>query len=167
MTMNSDDVLKLETVKDYTPAELMTIIVFLEGGMFCDCFGQPYTREHIKKIAEGGTMKVWIEDERFRCIANETIAEYIVRAYLYHEMGKDVSQETGLGTVVVWQSYILGNRKYLISTTDVGDKIYFEVTYSLRHDEWYLDIYKKKQNFRVRYDACDKLIVKEQNDYDL
>lgn len=112
-------------------------------------------------------MKVWIEDERFRCIANETVAEYIVRAYLYHEMGKDVSQETGLGTVIVWQSYILGNRKYLIATTDLGDNLYFEVTYSIHRDEWYLDIYKKKQNFRVRYDTCDTLIVKEKNDYDL
>lgn len=50
--MDSDDILKLETVKDYTPSELMTIIIFLEDGMFCDRFGQEYTREHIKKIAE-------------------------------------------------------------------------------------------------------------------
>ena len=48
--MNGDDILKLEAVKDYTPSELMTIIVFLEGGMFCDRFGRPYTREYIKKI---------------------------------------------------------------------------------------------------------------------
>ena len=51
MTMNSDDILKLEVVKDYTPSELMTIIVFLEGGMFCDRFGRPYAVESIKKIA--------------------------------------------------------------------------------------------------------------------
>ena len=50
--MDSDDILKLETVKDYTPSELMTIIIFLESGMFCDRLGQKYTREHIKKIAE-------------------------------------------------------------------------------------------------------------------
>ena len=58
MTMNgddilNDDVLKLEAVKDYTPSELMTIIVFLEGGMFFDHFGRPYTREYVKKIARG------------------------------------------------------------------------------------------------------------------
>lgn len=51
MTMNGDDILKLEAVKDYTPSELMTIIIFLEGGMFCDRFGKPYTVESIKKIA--------------------------------------------------------------------------------------------------------------------
>ena len=49
--MNSDDIPKLEVVKDYSPSELMTIIMFLEGGMFCDRFGQAYTREYIKKIA--------------------------------------------------------------------------------------------------------------------
>lgn len=51
--MNSDDVLKLEAVKDYTPSELITIIVFLEGGMFFDHFGREYTVESIKKIARG------------------------------------------------------------------------------------------------------------------
>lgn len=56
--MNSDDILKLEAVKDYTPSELMAIIIFLEGGMFCDRFGQEYTREHIKKIAEKGYSNV-------------------------------------------------------------------------------------------------------------
>ena len=51
-TMNSDDILKLEAVKDYTPSELKTIIIFFEGGLFCDRFGQPYTRKYIKEIAE-------------------------------------------------------------------------------------------------------------------
>ena len=50
MTMNGDDIHKLEIVKDYTPSELMTIIVFLEGGLFYDRFGRPYTREYIKKV---------------------------------------------------------------------------------------------------------------------
>lgn len=48
--INYEDKRKLEIVKDYTLSELMTIIVFLEGGMFCDRFGRPYTRESIKKI---------------------------------------------------------------------------------------------------------------------
>lgn len=53
MAMNGDDIRKLETVKDYTPSELMTIIVFLEGGMFCNRFGREYTVESIKKITRG------------------------------------------------------------------------------------------------------------------
>lgn len=52
--MNNDDILKLEAVEDYTLLELKIIITFLEGGMFCDRFGQAYTREHIKKIAGKG-----------------------------------------------------------------------------------------------------------------
>lgn len=52
--MNNDDILKLEAVEDYTLSELKTIIIFLEGGMFCDYNGQTYTREYIKKIAEKG-----------------------------------------------------------------------------------------------------------------
>ena len=112
-------------------------------------------------------MKVWIEDKNFRYVENETIAETIVRAYLYHELGKNVSPENGIGVYIVWQSYILGNRKYLIGTTDSGDNLYFEVTYSSNRDEWYLDVYDKKHNFNVCYDANDDLIVKEQHDYDL
>ena len=112
-------------------------------------------------------MKVWIEDKDFRYVENETIAETIVRAYLYHELGKNVSPENGIGVYIVWQSYILGNRKYLIGTTDSGDNLYFEVTYSSDRDEWYLDVYDKKHNFNVYYDANDDLIVKEQHDYDL
>lgn len=50
--INYEDKEKLKIVKDYTPSELMTIIVFLEGGIFCDRFGQEYTREYIRKIAE-------------------------------------------------------------------------------------------------------------------
>lgn len=49
--INYEDKEKLKIVKDYTPSELMTIIVFLEGGIFRDRFGQEYTREYIRKIA--------------------------------------------------------------------------------------------------------------------
>lgn len=52
--MNNDDILKLEAVEDYSLSELKTIMIFLEGGMFCDYSGQAYTREYIKKIAEKG-----------------------------------------------------------------------------------------------------------------
>ena len=55
----------------------------------------------------------------------------------------------------------------MIGTTNSGDNLYFEVTYSSDRDEWYLDVYDKKHNFNVYYDANDDLIVKEQHDYDL
>lgn len=49
--MNSNDILKLEIVEDYTLSELKTIIEFLENGMFCDRNGQSYTKEYINKIS--------------------------------------------------------------------------------------------------------------------
>ena len=52
-------------------------------------------------------MKVWIEDKNFRYVENETMAETIVRAYLYHELGKNVSPENGMvytsyGSLIFW-----------------------------------------------------------------
>lgn len=50
---------------------------------------------------------------------------------------------------IVWSSYILGNRKYLIGTSDTNK--YFEVTYNKTKDEWYLDV----------YNAVDKYLYKK------
>ena len=110
-------------------------------------------------------MKKWTQDSDFNVAENETIAEAIVRAYLYHELGKDVSPESGIGVYIVWQCYILGNRKYLIATTDSLDNLYFEVTYSELHDAWYLDVYDKRQNFKVTIDTNFDLDIEEQRDY--
>lgn len=46
---------------------------------------------------------------------------------------------------VVWQCYILGNAKWLISTT-LRDGMYYEVTYNREKREYYLDAYKKFEN---------------------
>lgn len=46
---------------------------------------------------------------------------------------------------VVWQCYILGNAKWLLSTT-LPDGMYYEVTYNKAKDEFYLDAYKKFEN---------------------
>lgn len=49
------------------------------------------------------------------------------------------------GIFVVWQCYILGNAKWLISTT-LCDGMYYEVTYNKDKREYYLDAYKKFEN---------------------
>lgn len=49
---------------------------------------------------------------------------------------------------VVWQCYILGNAKWLLSTT-LPDGMYYEVTYNKEKDEFYLDAYKKFENNRI------------------
>ncbi len=46
---------------------------------------------------------------------------------------------------VVWQCYILGNAKWLLSTT-LKDGMYYEVTYNKAKNEFYLDAYKKFEN---------------------
>ena len=49
---------------------------------------------------------------------------------------------------VVWQCYILGNAKWLLSTT-LPDGMYYEVTYNKVKDEFYLDAYKKFENICI------------------
>ena len=51
MLITTEDEAKLEIVKDYNPRELRLILDFLEGGLFCDSVGQPYTPTYLKKCA--------------------------------------------------------------------------------------------------------------------
>lgn len=46
---------------------------------------------------------------------------------------------------VVWNAYILGNMKALLSTT-LEDGMYYEVTYNKAKNEIYLDAYKRFEN---------------------
>jgi len=46
---------------------------------------------------------------------------------------------------IVWQCFILGSQKWLISTS-LPDGMYYEVTYNASKREYYLDAYKKFQN---------------------
>lgn len=44
--------------------------------------------------------------------------------------------------------YILGNEKWLLSST-LNDGMYYEVTYDWLKQEFYLDAYKKFQNYNI------------------
>ena len=57
------------------------------------------------------------------------------------------ADETGapFNIYIVWSNYTLGNRKFLVAT-DRSDGLYFEVTYNVNKNEWYVDTYKKVQN---------------------
>ena len=46
---------------------------------------------------------------------------------------------------VVWECYILGHQKALLSTT-LYDGMYYEVTYNSNRNEFYFDAYKKFEN---------------------
>lgn len=58
---------------------------------------------------------------------------------------KVYDQKQEYDVYVVWQCYILGNAKWLLSTT-LPDDMYYEVTYNKVKDEFYLDAYKKFEN---------------------
>lgn len=49
---------------------------------------------------------------------------------------------------VVWQCYILGNWKCLVSST-LPDGMYYEVTYDKSKNVMYLDAYKKFENIEI------------------
>lgn len=68
-------------------------------------------------------------------------AKELVREYTEHNTpGAPVFE-----VYVVWNAYILGNMKALLSTT-VEDGMYYEVTYNKSKNEIYLDAYKKFEN---------------------
>lgn len=50
---------------------------------------------------------------------------------------------------VVWFCKTLQNHKALLSTT-VSDGMYYEVTFNGDKDEYYLDAYKKWENYQIR-----------------
>lgn len=52
----------------------------------------------------------------------------------------------------VWHCYILGNEKWLLSST-LSDGMYYEVTYNAAKDEFYLDAYKKFKNCKITSEA--------------
>jgi len=53
---------------------------------------------------------------------------------------------------IVWQCYILGSMKALLSTT-LRDGMYYEVTYSGAKDEIYLDAYRKIDNHAFKVEV--------------
>lgn len=50
---------------------------------------------------------------------------------------------------VVWQCHILGNKKWLVSST-LHDGMYYEVTYNEAKHEFYLDAYKFLENVCIK-----------------
>lgn len=74
---------------------------------------------------------------------NEKVKE-IVKNYAIEHLDKSDTIPT-FGVYIVWQCYILGNVKWLLSTT-LLDGMYYEITYNKAKNEFYLDAYKKFEN---------------------
>ena len=79
---------------------------------------------------------------------NERVIQ-IVRDYVIAHLDKSAESSPALNIYVVWQCYILGNAKWLISTT-LPDGMYYEVTFNKAKDEFYLDAYKKFENVCIK-----------------
>ena len=71
-------------------------------------------------------------------------AKQIVADYAKEHIDK-TDTEPQFDVFVVWNCFILGNQKAMISTT-IPDGMYYEVTYNAAKDEIYLDAYKKFEN---------------------
>ena len=68
----------------------------------------------------------------------------IVRDYAFDHLDKS-DGVVEFDVFVVWHCYILGNAKWLLSTT-LKDGMYYEVTFNKAKNEFYLDAYKKFEN---------------------
>lgn len=73
-------------------------------------------------------------------------AKKLVRHYAAVQHGP--GEPPAFEVFVVWNAYILGNAKALLSTT-LPDGMYYEVTYNKAKNEIYLDAYKKFENICI------------------
>lgn len=85
---------------------------------------------------------------------NSLYARCYVRDYINKHLDK-TDGDVPFEVYVVWQCYILGNEKWLISST-LPDKMYYEVTYNNTKKEWYLDAYVKLENVCIEGSYIDK-----------
>lgn len=71
----------------------------------------------------------------------------IVNNYVQEHLDKS-DPNPAYKVFIVWQCHILGNRKWLMSTT-LPDGMYYEVTYDSHRGFYYLDAYKKFENREI------------------
>ena len=92
-----------------------------------------------------------MDSDKFIGIARMLITEYVCPSEENY-IRSDFIEEA---TFVVWSSKTLQNNKAMIGS-NVGDGMYFEVTYNGDLEELYLDAYRKEEN--QAYDLRDEKI---------
>ena len=85
-------------------------------------------------------------NKEFIKIAQEQVVEY----FNSHVDKTDNKTITINDVFVVWDCYILGHQKALLSTT-VSDGMYYEITYNSNKHEMYFDAYKKWENKCIKF----------------
>lgn len=75
----------------------------------------------------------------------------IVKKYIEEHLDKSDKSAADFDVFIVWQCYILGNAKWLVSST-LRDGMYYEVTWDCENKRVYLDAYKKWENKSIPVD---------------
>lgn len=75
-------------------------------------------------------------------------AKEIVREYALDHLDKSDSVPE-FDIYIVWNAFILGNIKAMLSTS-LTDGMYYEITYNSAKNEIYFDAYKKFENRKVQ-----------------
>jgi len=90
--------------------------------------------------------KCYPMDEELPRDRNAAAAE-LVRRYACSHV-KDTEGFDDFDVQVVWQCHVLGNAKWLMTTT-LRDGRYYEVAYSASKAQYYLDVYDKSDDVCV------------------
>lgn len=94
------------------------------------------------KTAKNPTTKAVLGEAELKKIAKNRVAAWC---------NKNTEAKYRVADIyVVWQCYILGNWKAMLSTNHSGDGLYFEVTYNKQKKELYVDAYYKADNETVK-----------------
>jgi hypothetical protein len=92
-------------------------------------------------------LKIYDSAIRRKTMSNEKFIEK-AKAYVADYTAKHCDKTDKIPdfeVYVVWNAFILGNIKALLSTT-LFDGMYYEVTYNAARNEIYFDAYKKFEN---------------------
>ena len=79
-------------------------------------------------------------------------AKRLVKEYVVSHMPTDVLEPGTLADLevsIVWQCKALQNWKFLL-ICNFDDGAYFELTYNGDYGEFYLDVYRKEENVRIK-----------------
>lgn len=87
-------------------------------------------------------------------VTNENFIEIAKKAVADHANENKENQHAAISEKnvhLVWNSYILGNMKAILTTTK-RDGMYYEITYNAQKNEVYFDAYKKTENKKLGFE---------------
>ena len=76
--------------------------------------------------------------------AKDIVRQYVIKGAFYN-----AEESSDINVFVVWQCKTLQNWKFML-ITDLPDNTYYELTYNGDEEEFYLDVYDKKDNVVIK-----------------